>query len=463
MKSNFKSACLLLTGVFICGKLFAQSADTTTTFRRDDYVKPFSGDEAFRTWSVGLDAGVMSINTILQTNNKLDFTSPAAEPGYGGFIKKQIFPSFGIQADFLAGKLGGNNAQPLASGVSPYKSFVTKINYAGSLSMNFTLANINWHYVNSGLQIYLIGGAGVMNYSPVLTLPDGTVQPFKKGGNVLNEMYVPVGAGIKVNVARGVNIEFGYQVNFVYSSNVDGNAHALSNSKFSYGHFGLEFALGKRSKPQLAANNPVSSMRLEYLRQNQNLKNDLQAQIDSEKIKNDDVQKQLAAANAILAKLTTDSDGDGVPDYFDKCPNTPAGTRVDASGCPLPVIKPVEVVTITDDDKKVVTEAIQNLQFDSGAAVISDVSYQSLEKLAKLLSSKKYHLKLAGYTDATGSAALNLKLSKERAEAIKMFLVSKGADPALIQTDGFGKANPIASNKTAAGRKLNRRVEFTLF
>jgi OOP family OmpA-OmpF porin len=83
--------------------------------------------------------------------------------------------------------------------------------------------------------------------------------------------------------------------------------------------------------------------------------------------------------------------------------------------------------------------------------------------LAKLLATKKYHLKLAGYTDATGSAALNLALSKERAEAIKMFLVSKGADASLITTEGYGKAHPIASNKTKEGRKLNRRVEFTLY
>jgi len=188
----------------------------------------------------------------------------------------------------------------------------------------------------------------------------------------------------------------------------------------------------------------------------------MQAQIDSGKAKNQALQQQLSAAKAIVEQLTKDSDGDGVSDFFDKCPNTPPGAKVDGSGCPLPLAK-AEPIFITEEDKMVVNEVINNLEFASGRAVISEHSYPSLEKLAKIIANKKLHLKLTGYTDSTGSAAANLKLSKDRAEAIKMFLVSRGADASLIQTEGYGKAHPIASNKTKAGRQLNRRVEFSLY
>ncbi|NGM89203.1 OmpA family protein, partial [Parapusillimonas sp. SGNA-6] len=72
-------------------------------------------------------------------------------------------------------------------------------------------------------------------------------------------------------------------------------------------------------------------------------------------------------------------------------------------------------------------------------------------------------LKLAGHTDNTGSRELNLRLSKERAEAVKNYLVSKGANPSRIEATGYGPDQPIASNATAAGRQQNRRVEFTLY
>ena len=76
---------------------------------------------------------------------------------------------------------------------------------------------------------------------------------------------------------------------------------------------------------------------------------------------------------------------------------------------------------------------------------------------------KDFSLKLAGHTDNTGSAALNMRLSKERAEAIKAYLVSQGANASRIEATGYGMNQPIASNKTAAGRQQNRRVEFTLY
>ena len=461
MKSNFKKASLLLTGILVGGKLLAQNADTA--HMSSDYVKPFSGGDAFRTWSIGINAGVLTPFTVFGANAKQDFTSPNAKVGYGGYIKDQILPSFGIQADFFAGKLSADHSQPNALGTAPFNNYTTKINYSASLSGNFTFANINWRHNKPFIQPYITAGAGLLNYSPVLKLADGSYENLNAGTNKTHAYFVPVGLGLKFDLAPGVNLDLGYTVNFVYNDDLDGYTYGQTNDRFSYAHAGLEFALGSRKKPQLATHNPVSSMRTEYMWENMRTKNQLQGQIDAEKAKNDQLRNDLNTTNATLAKLTTDSDGDGVPDAYDKCPNTPAGTAVDGSGCPLPVAKQDVKVYVTQQDREVVKEAIRNLEFDFGKATIRDHSLPSLDKVAQLIIDKKFHLKLAGYTDNVGSVNANLKLSKARAEAIKTYLVSKGADDSLIQAEGYGKANPIASNKTDAGRQTNRRVEFSLY
>ncbi|MNI98745.1 putative lipoprotein YiaD precursor [compost metagenome] len=76
---------------------------------------------------------------------------------------------------------------------------------------------------------------------------------------------------------------------------------------------------------------------------------------------------------------------------------------------------------------------------------------------------KNFSLKLAGHTDNTGSMQLNLRLSKQRAEAVKAYLVAQGANASRIEATGYGPNQPIASNKTKEGRQKNRRVEFSLF
>ena len=146
-------------------------------------------------------------------------------------------------------------------------------------------------------------------------------------------------------------------------------------------------------------------------------------------------------------------------------PGTPANTVVDGAGCPLKAVRPVirEKVIITEADRKVVSEAIKDLEFDLGKSTIKASSYTTLNRVAALLVEKNFSLKLAGHTDNTGSMALNLSLSKDRAEAVKSYLVSQGANPSRIEATGYGPNQPIATNKTAAGRQKNRRVEFTLY
>lgn len=118
---------------------------------------------------------------------------------------------------------------------------------------------------------------------------------------------------------------------------------------------------------------------------------------------------------------------------------------------------------ITETDRRTVDEAIKNLEFETGKSVIRANSYNSLNKVAALLVEKDFSLKLAGHTDNTGSLELNLRLSKDRAEAVKAYLVSKGANPSRIEATGYGPNQPIASNKTVEGRQQNRRVEFTIY
>jgi OOP family OmpA-OmpF porin len=170
--------------------------------------------------------------------------------------------------------------------------------------------------------------------------------------------------------------------------------------------------------------------------------------------------------------MKLDSDRDGVADYFDKCPNTPAGTKVDGSGCALPAPPPpqqsadttiIQKFYITEEDKRIVSEAMRNIEFDFGKATIRARSLPYLDRVAAMLKQKGFSLKLAGHTDNVGSDAANLKLSKSRAESIKSYLVSQGVHSGKIEAVGYGESQPIATNKTDAGRQKNRRVEFTLF
>jgi OOP family OmpA-OmpF porin len=301
----------------------------------------------------------------------------------------------------------------------------------------------------NALQLYVSAGAGLAGYKPTITTASGT--SLYAGDKTISELIIPVGLGAKFKISDAVNFDLGWTVNFVDGDNLDGYYRG-SNDKYNYAYAGLEFALG--SGKQLAFHNPVALTYDEALKAKQTA-DALKGDLDAQKAEN-------AKLRSEMADILKDSDGDGVADKLDKCPDTPSGTVVDGSGCPLVTPKP-QVTVITEEDRKVVSEAIKNLEFDLGKATIRSKSYASLNKVAALLVQKNFSLKLAGHTDNTGSKELNLRLSKERAESVKAYLVSQGANASRIEATGYGMGQPIATNKTAAGRQKNRRVEFTLY
>ena len=143
-----------------------------------------------------------------------------------------------------------------------------------------------------------------------------------------------------------------------------------------------------------------------------------------------------------------DSDNDGVPNKTDKCPNTPGPAS--NNGCP----------ELKKEEQEVLNTAFDNLEFESGRAIIKDESYPSLQALAELLQKKPtWKLRISGHTDSDGSASTNLRLSKERAQAVANYLTAKGISADRLIVEGFGETQPIADNKTKEGKQKNRRVE----
>ncbi len=125
--------------------------------------------------------------------------------------------------------------------------------------------------------------------------------------------------------------------------------------------------------------------------------------------------------------------------------------------------QPVRYVPTRAEDE-IIKTAFAQLDFESSKAVIKQSSYSSLDGLAMLLKShSEWSIFLKGYTDSSGNAVKNLKLSKDRAAAVKNYLIKKGVKASHIQSQGYGSANPVASNSTLAGRAQNRRVEIELF
>ncbi|MDR1683597.1 MAG: OmpA family protein [Candidatus Symbiothrix sp.] len=103
---------------------------------------------------------------------------------------------------------------------------------------------------------------------------------------------------------------------------------------------------------------------------------------------------------------------------------------------------------------------MNGIQFQSGKATIKATSNPILNQIVKVMQDNSdYYLTISGHTDNVGKPESNQKLSEERAAAVKTYLVDHGIAANRLTSLGFGDTQPIESNKTAAGRAKNRRVD----
>jgi len=150
-----------------------------------------------------------------------------------------------------------------------------------------------------------------------------------------------------------------------------------------------------------------------------------------------------------------DSDGDGVADYKDKCPGTPAGTPVDLDGCPVKGDSKIQI-------KATVTEG--QVEFDFDKVIIKAEGKEVLNKLVNFINSGQVNvtdMSLVGHTDSIGSNSYNQDLSERRAQSVANYLRSQGVNFNMA-VSGQGESDPVASNSTRDGRKQNRRVEIII-
>jgi OOP family OmpA-OmpF porin len=171
--------------------------------------------------------------------------------------------------------------------------------------------------------------------------------------------------------------------------------------------------------------------------------------------------------------IKLDADKDGIPDEDDRCPNTSVGAAVNDNGCELDSDEDGIVDSkdkCADTSKDFVVDgygcpqtATLKVNFAPNKYNVSDELINDLQNFAKFLNDNVgYQIIIYGYTDSSGNATANKKLSQNRANAVKEALSRYGIKITRMTAIGKGDADPIANNDSKEGRAKNRRIEVEL-
>ena len=466
---------------------------------------PAQAQTADRKTAIGANISILQY----QGNLGGDFGKLFApeQVGVGGHITRYLSRSFDLSL------LGNYENYRFVAARPPYPEFTAKIGMA-DLGLKLKLSSLIGE--SFPVQPYLMGGGGLFlgysqgNYSSVR--PDGTLGPnaYQKFDNNVEALEVFGLAGIRFRLSPAVSLDVQTSQHYPLSDRIDNivNDNGKLHDRFLVHSAGLTIAFGQGKDtdgdgvPDRKDKCPDTPTGVKVDENGCPIDTDGDGVPDYQDKCPD--QKGLAALQGCpdadgdgvadaddkcpntpagvrvdATGCPLDTDGDGVADYLDKCPNTPAGVKVDATGCPLDrdgdgvpdyqdrcpdragPASNKGCPEMKAEDKKILNEATKYINFDFNKATLKASSFSKLQQMVQIMNDyPDYSLSIAGHTDSKGADDYNLRLSYERAASARQYMLDKGIPADRIEARGYGETKPIATNATAAGQALNRRVDF---
>jgi outer membrane protein OmpA-like peptidoglycan-associated protein len=375
-------------------------------------------------WEVGLGLNAMNYQGDLV--KPALFTVKETQPSFSLFARKPLQNQLALRVGLTMGKISGkdSNYDDRAFRGFSFESPLTEV--AGMLEYQ----PLGWEKSDGTMRQmvpYLFGGLGVALTNPDVKWNGNTSANVTKDKADLTKaaLAIPLGAGFKIPVGKGtLGVEMGLRA--AMSDYLDGVSEAGNpDRKDWYVAGGINYAFRFGSGKDMDTDGDGIS------------------------------DKRDKCPNAPGSKANNgcpdDKDQDGVADNVDKCPDVSGSAAL--NGCP----------EMSNTDKMVLTEAVSSIQFKTASAELENASFAILDKVADVLRrNPQYQVSVEGHTDSQGDDASNLALSQNRAKTCQNYLVSKGVDTGRIMSKGFGESKPKTSNETEEGRRMNRRVEFVL-
>lgn len=452
----------------------------------------------FNTWDIAGHLGVTYPNTDIAASS---LTSDKLQTHlmYGLDLTKFLSHSFAFQARFLTGKMSGTDNN------KPYH-FETTVKYDISLNAMIQIGNIAFLKRTPNLAIYASVGAGIIRYVPKVYFNypasmhvlngvyiQGYDVPVDSSENYgqTSELVIPFNLGIKYRISKHFSLNAEYSLRTLNSDKLDGWYRLLSeDDDYSYGSIGLTYHIGNRDNVAEWVN-PLHTLYADLY--------DMKDKIDQLGTDTDkdgvadffDKEPDTPEGTKVYGDGTSvDSDGDGVPDFKDVEPFSSKNAKVDAAGKEIdtdgdgvPDVRDLEPTTSkgslvnnqgitiqnaeeTDKSQKGGASSIMasagylpSIFFDLNSDVVAKKYDETLAGIA-LVMMKNPDLKfmISGNCDARASSDYNAKLGKRRAEAVKRHLVKRyKIDPSRLSTESLGKTQPITG-----AHPMNRRVDFSV-
>ena len=365
---------------------------------------------------------------------------------------KQITSKIALQGSFIFGQLGGGKIstdpktkekdfKAAGSNETKVNLFDLTVDASYNLTNNF-FPSATWTH-KFAINAYL--GLGLISYNGKRTYINGGAEYPKtatynsSSSSVATSLIIPIGARFNYNLTKKFDIGLDFSMRNVLSDKLDGYDKPGSRyDSYSYSAFNVVYKLGNTEKEQIQWIEPEERMVAEGLVPDMTKYDEKLKEVDQKL-------EELNQKNAEVDKKLIELDRK----------NQELNNKIEQ------ISKLSETVSKSKETN--VTEFFA-IEFENSSAVLKKGSLKELKLLAEVLSQNpKCDLKVDGHTDGAGSAALNFKLSQQRANAVKDYLVKTGvANAVRIKTEAYGEQKPVADNTTEEGKAKNRRVELTV-